>query len=71
MARPVTVPPLLDYRTLFESAPGLYLVLTPALTIAAVSDALLQHRGYRIARRTVAKHRATLGIGHAYHRSRQ
>ncbi|HEY3488352.1 MAG TPA: ATP-binding protein [Gammaproteobacteria bacterium] len=28
-----------DFRLLFESAPGLYLVLTPDLTIAAVSDA--------------------------------
>ena len=31
-----------DFRTLFESAPGLYLVLTPDLTIAAVSDAYLR-----------------------------
>jgi len=30
-----------DFQTLFESAPGLYLVLTPALTIVAVSDAYL------------------------------
>jgi PAS domain S-box-containing protein len=30
-----------DFRTLFESAPGLYLVLTPELTIVAVSDAYL------------------------------
>ena len=30
-----------DFRALFESAPGLYLVLTPALTIVAVSDAYL------------------------------
>jgi PAS domain S-box-containing protein len=29
----------LDFRALFESAPGLYLVLTPDLTIVAVSDA--------------------------------
>jgi PAS domain S-box-containing protein len=28
-----------DFRALFEAAPDLYLVLTPALTIAAVSDA--------------------------------
>jgi PAS domain S-box-containing protein len=28
-----------DFRVLFESAPGLYLVLAPDLTIAAVSDA--------------------------------
>ncbi len=31
-----------DFRTLFESAPGLYLVLTPDLTIVAVSGAYLQ-----------------------------
>jgi PAS domain S-box-containing protein len=31
-----------DFRALFESAPGLYLVLTPDLTIAAVSDAYLR-----------------------------
>jgi RNA polymerase sigma-54 factor len=31
---------------------------------------LLRNRGYRIARRTVAKHRATLGIEHAYQRRR-
>jgi len=31
-----------DFRKLFESAPGLYLVLTPDLTIIAVSDAYLQ-----------------------------
>ena len=31
-----------DFRTLFESGPGLYLVLTPALTIVAVSDAYLK-----------------------------
>jgi two-component system, cell cycle sensor histidine kinase and response regulator CckA len=30
-----------DFRILFESAPGLYLVLKPDLTIAAVSDAYL------------------------------
>ncbi|HEY6806775.1 MAG TPA: ATP-binding protein [Pyrinomonadaceae bacterium] len=34
--------PLPDFRTLFESAPGLYLVLTADLTIAAVSDAYLK-----------------------------
>src|SRR6185295_3807750 len=32
-------PPGLDFRLLFESAPGLYLVLAPDLTIVAVSDA--------------------------------
>jgi PAS domain-containing protein len=42
MVRSLTVPPPPDYRTLFESAPGLYLVLTPALIIVAVSDAYLQ-----------------------------
>ncbi len=31
-----------DFRLLFESVPGLYLVLTPALQIVAVSDAYLQ-----------------------------
>lgn len=37
-------PPILiapDFQRLFESAPGLYLVLTPALIIVAVSDAYL------------------------------
>src|SRR5664279_2812576 len=31
-----------DFRSLFESAPGLYLVLTPDLRIAAVSEAYLR-----------------------------
>ncbi len=31
-----------DFRLLFESVPGLYLVLTPGLIIAAVSDAYLK-----------------------------
>lgn len=31
-----------DFQVLFESAPGLYLVLTPDLTIVAASDAYLQ-----------------------------
>ena len=31
-----------DFRLLFESAPGLYLVLTPELTIVAASDAYLR-----------------------------
>jgi signal transduction histidine kinase/ActR/RegA family two-component response regulator len=34
--------PVPDFRTLFESAPGLYLVLTPTLDIVAVSDAYLR-----------------------------
>jgi PAS domain S-box-containing protein len=39
---PVTARALPDFRLLFESAPDPYLVLTPELTIAAVSDAYLQ-----------------------------
>jgi PAS domain S-box-containing protein len=34
--------PIPDFRALFESAPGLYLVLTPNLKIVAVSDAYLR-----------------------------
>jgi len=34
--------PTPDFRVLFESAPGLYLVLTPELRIVAASDAYLQ-----------------------------
>lgn len=34
--------PVPDFRKLFESAPGLYLVLTPDFTIVAVSEAYLQ-----------------------------
>lgn len=34
--------PTPDFRVLFESAPGLYLVLTPDFRIAAVSDAYLR-----------------------------
>jgi signal transduction histidine kinase/CheY-like chemotaxis protein len=37
---PITAPTP-DFRALFESAPGLYLVLTPDLTIVAASDAYL------------------------------
>lgn len=37
-----TLLPLPDFHRLFESAPGLYLDLTPALTILAVSDTYLQ-----------------------------
>lgn len=33
-----------DFKTLFESVPGLYLVLDPALRIVAASDAYLQAR---------------------------
>ena len=38
---PSPAPILPDFRTLFESAPGLYLVLSRGLTIVAVSDAYL------------------------------
>ena len=34
--------PTPDFQALFESAPGLYLVLTPTLTIVAVSEAYLK-----------------------------
>lgn len=37
---PPTTPP--DFRALFESAPGLFLVLTPDFVIVAVSDAYLR-----------------------------
>ena len=39
--RTMTCPPP-DFQSLFESAPGLYLVLVPDLTIVAVSDAYLK-----------------------------
>jgi PAS domain S-box-containing protein len=39
---PSAGPDDLDFRRLFESAPGLYLVLTPALQIVAASDAYLE-----------------------------
>ena len=42
-----------DFRVLFESAPGLYLVLTPDLYIVAVTDAYLQA--------TMTKREAVLG----------
>jgi len=38
--RPAPVRP--DFRALFESAPGLYLVLDPILTIVAATDAYLR-----------------------------
>jgi two-component system cell cycle sensor histidine kinase/response regulator CckA len=44
-----------DFRALFESAPGLYLVLTPSLQIVAVSDAYL--------RATLTKREAIVGRG--------
>jgi PAS domain S-box-containing protein len=48
-------PPALDFRALFESAPGLYLVLTPDLKIVAVSDGYL--------RATMTERQAILGRG--------
>lgn len=47
--------PAPDFRSLFESAPGLYLVLTPELKIVAVSDAYLQA--------TMTQREAILGRG--------
>ncbi|MBI4866409.1 MAG: response regulator [Candidatus Wallbacteria bacterium] len=44
-----------DFRALFESAPGLYLVLAPDLTIVAVSDAYLAA--------TMTRREAILGRG--------
>src|SRR5262245_12105463 len=44
-----------DFRVLFESAPGLYLVLTPAFKIVAASDAYL--------RATMTKRQDVLGRG--------
>src|ERR1700729_3386471 len=48
-------PTQLDFRVLFEAAPGLYLVLTPDLKIAAVSDGYL--------RATMTQRQAILGRG--------
>jgi signal transduction histidine kinase len=42
MAEAGKITPTPDFRKLFESAPGLYLVLLPNLIIVAVSDAYLQ-----------------------------
>lgn len=47
--------PAVDYRLLFESAPGLYLVLSPDLVIVAVSDAYL--------RATMTRREAIVGRG--------
>jgi PAS domain S-box-containing protein len=47
--------PPLDFRVLFESAPGLYLVLTPDLKIVAVSNEYL--------RATMTERQAILGRG--------
>jgi hypothetical protein len=40
MGKPIGLGP--DFRILFESAPGLYLVLAPDFTIVAVSNAYLR-----------------------------
>ncbi len=48
-------PPAPDFRALFEAAPDLYLVLTPELAIAAVSEAY--------ARATMTKREKILGRG--------
>eukprot|EP01037_Dinobryon_pediforme_P031430 gene31430-35907_t len=42
MTLEVSDPEGIDFRLLFESVPGLFLVLLPDLTIAAASDAYLQ-----------------------------
>jgi len=42
MTRSTPITPSPDFRTLFESPPGLYLVLTPSLVIVAVSEAYLK-----------------------------
>src|SRR5207248_6497841 len=47
--------PTPDFQALFQSAPGLYLVLTPDLNIVAVSDAYL--------RATMTKREEILGRG--------
>ncbi len=39
MSQPLSPLPTPDFKTLFESAPGLYLILTTDLTIVAVTDA--------------------------------
>lgn len=42
MSQSITPPSTDEFRIFFESAPGLYLVLNPDLTIVAVSDAYLR-----------------------------
>jgi signal transduction histidine kinase len=54
-ASQVSSSPAPDFRTLFEQAPGLYLVLTPEFQIVAVSDAYL--------RATMTKREEILGRG--------
>src|SRR5690349_9282482 len=55
MSRSLPPSPPPDFRALFESAPGLYLVLTPELKIVAVSEAYL--------RATMTKREEILGRG--------
>src|SRR5437867_7106568 len=55
MSHPPPALPTPDFRALFECAPGLYLVLTPGLTIVAVSEAYL--------RATMTKREEILGRG--------
>jgi signal transduction histidine kinase len=55
MTAPAKIVPSPDFRALFESAPGLYLVLLPDLTIVAVSQAYL--------RATMTKREQILGRG--------
>jgi PAS domain-containing protein len=52
MSEPTQTP---DFRSLFESAPGLYLVLAPDLTIVAISENYL--------RATMTKREEILGKG--------
>jgi len=52
-SHPPSSPP--DFQALFQSAPGLYLVLTPGLNIVAVSDAYL--------RATMTRRESILGRG--------
>src|SRR6187549_1397082 len=40
--KPLPLPADVDFRALFQDAPGAYLVLAPDLTIVAVSDAYLR-----------------------------
>jgi len=55
LALAATPAPSPDFRALFESSPGLYLVLAPDLTIVAVSDAYLAA--------TMTRREAILGRG--------
>ena len=62
-AHPLPAP---DFRTLFESAPGLYLVLTPHLTIVAASDAYLHAtmtKRAEVLGRLRHKHTPGVGLG--------